>query len=362
MFNKSIFTVLFFSALLVLSCSGNRDSGPAAASMEQLHAENGVPVSVRELKTEDFSVFLRYPAIVNASLESTAYASLNDVVRTISVNVGDTVRQNDTIVSFSSDNQILQQATLANQNARTTFERASFLFRSNDISRQDFDTIRMQHELSTTNFRAANDMVYVKAPISGTITQIHVRPTENVRPGTPLFTVSNSNAFEARLYVGINEIERIQVGARAFIEIPRGRQTSQNLEGRVTQVSLSMDSQKQSFPVTVSFDGRDIRLASGQNVDIIVETYRNENAIVLSQREIVPNGIGPAAFIIEDNKLRKIAIKTGEENGLYMEVIGGLNEGDIIVSEGAQQINTDSRVNIVPTILSTGLSAGLSGE
>ena len=356
MLRKVINATLVLLTFLVLSCGGNRNSGPAAASMEQLHAENGLPVSVRELKTEDFSVFLRYPAIVNASSESTAYAALNDVVRSISASVGDTVRQNDTIVSFSSNNQILQQAILASQNARTTFEGASFLFRSNDISRQDFDTIRMQYELSTTNFRAANDMVYVKAPISGTITQIHVRQTENVQPGTPLFTVSNNNAFEARLYVGIDEIERIQVGARAFIEVPRGRQTTQNLEGRVTQVSLSMDSQKQSFPVTVSFDGRDLRLASGQNVDIIVETYRNENAIVLSRRAIVPNDVGPAAFIIEDNRLRKVAIKTGEENGLHLEVIGGLNEGDIIVSEGAQQINADSRINIVPAILSTGLA------
>jgi len=321
--------------------------------MEQLHAENGQPVSVRELTPEDFSVYLKYPALINASSESTAYATLNDVVRSISVQVGATVKQGDVIISFSPDNQILQQAALAHENARTAFERMSFLFRSNDISRQDFDTVRMQYEISQTNLKAANDMVYVKAPISGTITQINVRITENVRPGTSLFTVSNSNAFEARLYVGVEEIERIQVGARAFINLGRGKQEGQTIEGRITQVSLIMDSQKQAFPVTVFFNGGNHRLVSGMNVDIAVEVYRSEKAIVLYRQELIQTETGPVAFVVENDKLRQIAVQTGEEKGMRVEIIGGLNEGEYIVSEGVQSINAESKINIVPAILAS---------
>ena len=350
--------ILSLSVFLLFSC-GNKGKGTtdAAASMEQLHAENGQPVSVRELETEDFSVYLKYPALINASSESTASATLNDVVRSISVKVGDTVRQGDVIVFFSPDNQILQQATLAHGNARTAFERMSLLFRSSDISRQDFDTIRMQYEISQTNLKAANDMVYVKAPISGTVTQINVRVTENVRPGTPLFTISNSNAFEARLYVGAEEIERIQVGARAFIDLARGKAPavtpleSQTIEGRITQVSLIMDSQKQAFPVTVFFNGGDRRLVSGMNVDIAVEVYRSEKAIVLSRQELIQTETGLVAFVVENNILRQIAVQTGEEKGMHVEITGGLNEGDYIVSEGVQQINSQSKINIVPAIL-----------
>ena len=195
-FSLSVF-LLFFCA----NCGGNKED--SAASMEQLHAENGFPVSIRELETEDFSVFLKYPALISASSESTARAALDDVVRSISARVGQTVKQGDIIVSFSADNRTLQQAVLSHENTRAAFNRASTLFRSNDISRQDFDSIRMQYELAQTNLRAANDMIYVKAPISGTIAQINVHVTENVRPGMALFTVSNSNAFEARLHVGV---------------------------------------------------------------------------------------------------------------------------------------------------------------
>jgi RND family efflux transporter MFP subunit len=345
---KTIYAVLSLSVFIALSCGGNKDN--TAASMEQLHAENGQPVSVRKLETEDFSVFLKYSAIIHASSESIAYAGLDDVVRTITAKVGDTVRQGDTIVSFSADNRILQQAVLAHGNARTAFDRSSFLFRSNDISRQDFDAVKMQYDISTTNLKAANDMVYVKAPISGKITQINVRVTENVRPGTPLFTVSNSNGFEAMLYVSANEIEKIQTGARTFINLSSGK-TEERIEGRITQVSLTMDSQKQSFPVTAVFGGGNRKLVSGMNVDIAVEIYRNENAIVLSQQELVQTENGPSAFVIEDNQLRQIAVQTGEQRGLRLEITGGLSEGDMIVSEGVRQINEQSMINIVPAIL-----------
>ena len=353
MLRKTTYSILILSVFLAFSCGGNKDN--TAASMEQLHAENGQPVSVRKLETEDFSVYLKYPALIQASSESTAYAGLDDVVRTISARVGDTVRQGAIVVSFSADNRILQQATLAHENARSAYNRTNALFRSNDVSRQDFDAVRMQYEISTSNLNAANDMVYVKAPISGTITQINVRVTENVRPGTPLFTVSNSNAFEARLYVGADEIERIQNGARAFIDLSHGRQENQIIEGRITQVSLNMDSQRQSFPVTVFFDGGNRRLVSGMNVDIAVETYRNEKAIVLSQRELIQTETGPAVFVVDENtsaiqRARQVAVQTGEERGLRVEIIGGLNEGDIMVSEGVHQINGETPLKIVPAI------------
>jgi multidrug efflux pump subunit AcrA (membrane-fusion protein) len=183
--------------------------------------------------------------------------------------------------------------------------------------------------------------------------------------------VSNSSAFEARLYVGMGEIDRIQVGARAFIDLDRGKQDGQKIAGRIIQVSLSMDSQKQSFPVTVTFNGENgpaiKRLVSGMNVDVSVETYRNENAIILSRRELVQSETGSAVFVIQGNghpagaTARLAAVQTGEESGLRVEITGGLNKGDIIVSEGVQRIKTlpngsaNSRINIVPAIASSGL-------
>jgi RND family efflux transporter MFP subunit len=314
--------------------------------MEQLYAEQGSPVSVRRLEAEDFSVYLKYPTVLSASSESTAYALLSDVVRRINVKIGDRVQQDDVVLSFSPDHQNLRQASAAWENVRSSFERSSALFANADISRQDFDTVRMQYEIAQANLKAANDMIYVKAPISGTLTQINVRETENVRPGTPLFTVSNDNGFEARFYVGADEIDRIMTGARVFIGDPADK-----LEGRVTQVSLIMDGTKQSFPVSAFFNVASNKLISGMGVDLSVETYRNEKAIVVSRRELMKTGSGYTAYIAVDDEAKPIAVEIGREQGLRYEIAGGLEEGDLLICEGARRLSPDTPLHIVENVL-----------
>jgi RND family efflux transporter MFP subunit len=349
MLKKLAFFALALSVFSALSCAGKKETGPAAVSMDQLYAENGQPVSVRRLVPEDFSVYLKYPTVIQAASESTAYAGLSDVVRRIAVKVGDTVKQDDVIVSFSADNQTLKQAALTYEKALADFNRSNTLFKNSDISRQAFESVRTQYEIARANHKAANDLIYVKAPISGVITQINVRPTENVRPGAPLFTVSNQNGFETRFYVGADEIDRIQTGARAFINDP-----AQNLEGRITQISLAMDSQKQAFPVTAFFESASNKLVSGMGVDLSVETYRNEKAIILSRRELVQTGAGYTAFIAEGDTSKAVAVRIGHEQGLRCEIANGLREGDMLVSEGVQRLSPDSKINVVtePALLS----------
>jgi RND family efflux transporter MFP subunit len=342
MLKKMCYFVISISAFLALSCAGNKNSGEAAVSMEGAYAEKGRPVSVRRLAAEDFSVYLKYPTVVYASSESTAYASLNDVVRSISVKVGDTVRQDDVIVAFSPDNQSLRQAALAHANTLAAFNRTEALFRNNDISRQDYDSVRTQYEIAAANLKAANDMVYVKAPISGTITQINIHATENVRPGAPLFTVSGGKGYEARFYVSAAEIDRIQSGARAFINDP-----SQNIEGRITQISLTMDSQKQAFPVTAFFETANNKLVSGMGVDLSVETYRNEEAIVLSRQELIKTGSAWTAFIAVEDIAKPVVIEIGHEQGLRYEITGGLMAGDLLISDGIQRLSPEAALNIV---------------
>ncbi|GHV58029.1 hypothetical protein AGMMS49579_24790 [Spirochaetia bacterium] len=198
-FGKLVGLAAILAGCVLVSCTGKNEpaetavsakDSEAALSMEQFYAENGRPVSVRQLEAEDFSVYLKYPTVIYASSESTAYSIISDVVRSISKKVGDTVAKDEVIVSFSTENQQLQQALLSHENALAAFNRSSALFKNNDISRQEYETAKLRYEAARATLRAANDMIYIKAPIAGTITQINVHPTENVRSGAPLFTVS----------------------------------------------------------------------------------------------------------------------------------------------------------------------------
>ena len=343
--SKHIFFAALIAAALVLaaSCAGKAEAEtalPQAVSMETLYAENGYPVSIRTLRAEEFSVYLKYPTVLQSQSESTAYASISDVVRKINVKVGDRIKRDQVILSFSPDNQTLEQARLSYENARRNFNRGSALFNAADISRQEFESLRTQYEIAHASFEAASDMINVKSPIAGIVTRLNVHVTENVRPGTPLFTVAGASGFEARFYVGANEIDRIQTGARVYAGNPE-----QGIEGRISQVSLMMDSAKQAFPVSAYFDENYRELVSGMGVDVAVETYHNDNALVLSRGELVKSGETYTAFVADNGSTRQVAVELGEANGLRYEITGGLSEGNLLIYEGQHRLSGDMPLN-----------------
>jgi RND family efflux transporter MFP subunit len=334
---------LLVAAVSLFSCSSKESS--EAKSMAAIQSETGIPVKVRKLVGESFSVYSKYPTTLRARSESTAFAMLSDVVREIGVKVGDRVVRDQTVISFSTDNPSYLQAKAAFTNAEAAFKRSSALFAEAGISKQDFDNVRTQYEVARASYKQASDMVEAKAPIDGYISRINVRPTENVKPGTALFTVTNQNGFEARLYATMDEIADIHVGERARIE-----EGGKVYEGRVVEVSLVMDTDKRAFPIVVNFAGEGLGLASGMNCDVAVEVYRNDSAIVVARNQLVKSGEGWAAFIVNGDKaeLRKVAI--GRERGLDFEVVAGLLSGDLLVSNVKSGLATGDKVAVVETV------------
>lgn len=172
--------------IVLSACSGGKQDGAVEQSITQIYKEEGYPVHVRAIEPENFSVYLKFPAEFKARTQSTAYASISEVVRTIRFKVGDYVKRDQVVLSFSQDNSAYQQAKLSFENARAAYNRTNKLYADAGVSQQEYDNAKTQYELAREAFKSAGKMVEVESPISGFITQIDVRASANVSPGDPL--------------------------------------------------------------------------------------------------------------------------------------------------------------------------------
>ena len=331
--------------VILVSCSGSQEPETEARNLSQIYEEEGYPVAVRELNPSAFTVDLKFPAEFNARTQSTAYAGLAEVVRDVGFSVGDYVERNGTVVTFSLDNPQYLQAKLGYENAKTAFDRMSLLFSENGVSRQDYDNARTQFELAREAFRSIGDLIEVQAPISGYITQINVQKSSNVRPGDALFTISNMDGYEALFYVSASEIDDIRVGAPTKIE-----NETEVLSGTVSEVSLNIDPRRKAFLARASFEGKPRTLVSGMSVDVSVECYRNEEAIVVLRKEMLRSGEGWSAFVVEDGHSVMKPVRIGRDRGLEFEITEGLEPGDLLISKGADGLQPGSPVRIIETV------------
>lgn len=309
------FIISFIVLVCLFSCASCKKSAEAPKSMEQIYAETGRPVETRVLEPEPFSVSLKFPADYKSRSESTAYAKIGDVVRRVNVKVGDRVKQDGIVLVLSEDNANYLQAKLQVENAQTSFSRMEKLYRESGVSKQDYDNARTQLSIAREALRSIEEMIRIKAPISGTITQLNVQVSSNVQPDTPLFTVSNQNGYETNFYVLPNEISDIHEGARAFIDYGGER-----FSGHIAEVSMTMDARIRAFPCKAFFDVASEKqsrfLVSGMRVDVTVEAYGNDKAIVLAQSEMTRSGETWSAYVVKDGTAVKRTLTLGRQQGL----------------------------------------------
>lgn len=339
-----IWGLILAGVLVFGACEKKENPGTSEfRSMEQIHAEEGIPVRVRTVGEENFSARLKYPAELRARSESTAYASLTDVVRRVGYNVGDYVQKDAVVTAFSPDNPAYRQARTAMENAEAAFKRSESLLAGNGISRQNYDNARAQYDMAVSAHKAADDMIRVKAPISGYLTKLVVGETGNVESGDALFTISNLELIEGRIWVSAGEIGQIRLGQIAEVEW-----LGKRIRGRVTRVNLIMDTEKKAFLVIAEFPNPERLLTSGLTADIDIEVYRREGAVVAGRRELLREAGGYHAFIAKDGMARRIDVSVGRDQGFLFEITKGLEPGDLLITEGNHMVADGVGIRIIP--------------
>jgi RND family efflux transporter MFP subunit len=326
---------------LLAGCGGGETE---SKSMEQIHAEEGVPVRVETVRFEPFTIEYTYNGVLTAELESSAKAKISDAVEHVYYGVGDSVNKGDVVLTFPTDNPAAQyfQAKVSYENATVSLERMETLYKEGGISKHDVDNVRTQYEVARANWDAAEQAVMVRAPISGIITQLNVRQSDNVEPDDVLFKVSQAGRLKARLWVPESQIADMAVGADATATW--GRAT---LDGRVTQVDMSLNSKKQAFGMLVEFDNPDLEVLSGVNAAIKVFIPTGSDAVVVNRRTVLREDSRHFVYVAEGSVARKREVALGRTHGLDVEIVSGLKPGDVLIAEGQMLLEEGVKINIV---------------
>ena len=341
---KTFLVALILSLVSLSGCLFGQKKETSFKSMEQIYQEKGVPVKIEEVQVDNFVTVLKYSATLRARSEAVRYSRIADVVQDVRFKVGDYVRENEIVVTFPENNQTTQyyQVKASYQLAEATYRRMERLYQEGVISKQELDSARTNFEVAKANLNTTDDAIRVKAPLSGYITQLNVKPTDNVNQGAPLFTVSNLDQIEAQIWASSKEISQIKLGQPVTLEW-NGR----TYQGVVSQVSQIMDSNRKAFEVKALFKNPSKELTSGITADLTIETNRKDRAVVIERKNIINEAGKSFVYVVEQGKAVKREVKIAEGQGVRVEVLSGLKPGDVLITEGQTMVTDDVKVNIV---------------
>lgn len=339
----AVFTVAYTTGSKEASLKMNETGENTAKSMTQIHAEQGIPVNVKQIKKGGFHTVLNYTSTVTGITESSKYSSVSDAVDQVLYSVGDFVKKDTVLITFPKNNPSANyyQAKASYQNASDSFKRMESLYKTKGVSKQNYDDAKTGLEVARANWEIVKNMVEVKAPISGYITRIDVRPSENVEPDDHLVTVSNYDLLKAKIQIPEREISRIKTGMSATASWE-----GYTVEGIVVQTDLSLNQNTNSFGAVLEFDNNDHQIRSGVTAEISIVTYKTSDAVVVEKKNILSKDNIECVFVAENNKAVLREIKTANRQGLDVEITEGLKVGDILITEGNRLVSDGSKIRI----------------
>ena len=197
-------------------------------------------------------------------------------------------------------------------------------------------------ELNIERMENAKDNYFVKSPITGTIVMIDVNVGDTILPSSILFQVADLDNRYLYLEVLESRARDIELGQTVILEdgnVVSVEKIHPIAVERMSDLGIRQKRVGVELPLPESFT----RIVGSElDVEIIVDKRNNVTNISRDSMFIEENK--NYVFIISDSLIKKKEIEVGLATSDKVEVISGLEEGDLIVKAPSADLNDGQRI------------------
>ena len=117
-------------------------------------------------------------------------------------------------------------------------------------------------------------------------------------------------------------------------------------KGKVDSISSRIDPSTRSILARIIVDNSNFEIIPGQLMTVKV-IYDEINQIGVPESSVTIQGDTAFVYIVENNIALKKNVKIGKRNFGKVSVISGINEGDIVISEGISKVRNKAKIKII---------------
>lgn len=347
---KKLGTFLTAAALSIASLSACSNGENNENMNDDADSTLVIPVEVMDVSRGTISAYYSNTATLEAVEEANIVSKVRGIIQEINVEEGDEVRAGQVIAKIEDDQYRIEaeraKATL--DRMYNDFQRNKELFDKQLISAEVYENSRFEYEAQKSAYELAQlnyQHTSIKSPITGVISERMVKKGNMIGIDQQVFRVTDFDPIQAILYVPEHERSKIRKGQRA--ELLADAIPGTLFTGKVERISPTIDPTTGTFKVTIYMDQNQDFLRPGMfgRVKIVYDT--RENTKMIPKAAIISEDETQSVFVIKDSLAFRKNIRTGYINGTNIEVIDGLEDGEMVVTTGQGSLTDSTKVNIV---------------
>ncbi len=172
------------------------------------------------------------------------------------------------------------------------------------------------------------------APVDGIISEKNIEVGETVAVAAPVMTLISQNDYKIEAYVAQSDVSKIQVGARAKVEL-KASGNNDSLAAKVVSVDPAETNENgvSGYKVTLEFESALPGIRSGLSADISIALGQKNGVLVVAQKDVIQKD-GQSFVMVPDARGQENLkqVQTGVSGQDNVEIVSGLNDGDQIFS------------------------------
>ncbi len=322
-------------------CGAGKDSAAPAPK-----AESKVSVAVAHPTKKNVQGALTLSGTIHAQNEVQVVAETQGKVVAVYTDTGKRVATGDVLVQIDDE---LKQATYRTAQAsfdksKSDWSRAQDLFAQKVISDSDREGIKLAFANAESQLLMARrdlENARVRAPLSGVVTQRFVTVGSMLGGGAPVVHIVDTENLKMTIRVGERDILKIQKGMA--VDIDSDLYPGVVFSGRVSAISPQGDSAL-TFPVEIVLKGNAGKpLYDGMSARAHVN-LGSRSIIAIPRASLSGDYQKPQVYVAKDGIARLTDIVTAGEFGTDIEVLKGLEESDLVVTGGQNNLSDGASV------------------
>jgi cobalt-zinc-cadmium efflux system membrane fusion protein len=178
----------------------------------------------------------------------------------------------------------------------------------------------------------------VYAPLAGTVLQRKVGPGQYVSAGAgdgdPVFLIGDTSKVWITAYVRETDVAKVKIGERLIFKVLTAPDRS--FETRIDYVAPGIDPDSRRLLVRASIDNADGLLKPEMFASVTIVTSEGTPTPAVPLEAVIYEGSDARVWVVGDDQSVELRqVKLGQTDNGLIQVLGGLNVGEKIVTRGS---------------------------
>jgi len=300
------------------------------------------------------------PGNVMAYQEATLYAKVAGYLKTINVDKGDSVKEGELLAEIEAPEMLadLIKAKAEAEAAQLDYKRVTDAQKkaSDLVVPQTVDAAKAKSGVAVAGLQRIETLLsYAKitAPFSGVITKRWVDPGALIPAATSSSTsksaavVTLMDFSTVRIDVAIPDTEAPFIKKDLPVKVTVNELPGRTFQGTITRFSYALDESTKTMATEIEISNPDLALRPGMWAAVEIELQKKENALLIPAEALVIEKNKNSVFVVRDKKALKVALTTGFDDGVNVEILKGCGPNDAVIVAGKQSVTDGQKVQAI---------------